>query len=555
MRFRSRRGSALVTSLTVLFVVFVTGSSVLALSVQSSRRGLLDTMRVRALALADAGAEQAINYMRTGAPDGTNDGTWRTAGLTETVAGQGDYTIVVEDGTGDNGGKLVITSTGRVTEGALTVKRAVRVAILLDIEDVSVWNNAIFGGVGQGSKSINGNVRIRGNMHLLGDGESFTDLDSDGRWDNNEAYTDSNANGAYDAGEPFTDTDSDGHRDAKEPFDDVNGNLARDPALTVTELSSEFGGDANVGNNYEGMPASLRALIPDPYSVNFRGETVQSLNSKLRVKHGRVDLQGTATVGDEHADGGSPAIKETMSGTYVSDGFGGSGGTANVFSDNGTKTKYDLEDVVRFPTLTEPVVKGGVSYPTYMNYLQTAGMNLTGNLTLKPGVPFGPVADGRGNSLRVDAMGNITITGIVVVTGDIRLERNGGNKVMRYSGRGTMVSTGNTYISTDLTPTSPTFPVNHAMGMISRHRIELATQGGDSQLTLTGAFYAQEQVVSQKQNELAGSFVSSYFSMQNVPHMYQVPKLPANLPPGMPGSESIWVHMIRVDSWREVAPV
>jgi hypothetical protein len=34
--------------------------------------------------------------------------------------------------------------------------------------------------------------------------------------------------------------------------------------------------------------------------------------------------------------------------------------------------------------------------------------------------------------------------------------------------------------------------------------------------------------------------------------MYQIPSLPDNLPPGMPGSTRIWVKTIRVDSWREI---
>jgi hypothetical protein len=90
--------------------------------------------------------------------------------------------------------------------------------------------------------------------------------------------------------------------------------------------------------------------------------------------------------------------------------------------------------------------------------------------------------------------------------------------------------------------------------MVARRRLELATGGGDAQLKMVGAFYAQEQIVSQKQNEIAGTFVSSYFSMQNVPHMYQVPELAQNLPPGMPGSEPIWIVTTQVNSWKEIAP-
>jgi hypothetical protein len=552
MRLRTHRGSVLVSALTVLVLVFVLGSGILSLGMQSARRGRLDAMRTRALGLAEAGADKALAYLRTVAPDTTNDGSWRTTGLTEAIDGNSDYTMVVANGTGPNAGKVVVTSTGRVTEGESTIRRSVRVVVKLTEEDISIWNNAIFGGVGQTGKSINGNVVIRGGVHLLGDGEGYTDSDGDGHWDAKESYTDSNHNGAYTIGEPYTDTDHDGHRDDVEPFDDVNGNDTRDPALTVTDLSSELGGSSNIGNNYSGMSSSLRGLIPNPPTTAFQGETVQTLNAKLRVKHGRVNLQGTATVGDAQQTAGSPAVKEPMDGAYVSDGFTGNPGESAVYADNGTKAKYDLGDISAFPKLTSPVTKGGVYYTTYMNYLSAAGMHVTGPLTLKIGTAFSQ-SDGNGNVLMMDTAGNITIQGIVYVDGDIRVERDGGNRDTPYSGRGTLVSTGNIYLSTNIIPNAPTFPTTHAMGFIARHRLELATQGGDSQLQLAGAFYAQEQVVSAKQNEIAGTFVSSYYSMENVPHMYQVPLLTRNLPPGMPGSDPLVIKTVRVDSWREVA--
>ncbi|HTE19961.1 MAG TPA: hypothetical protein VK689_16475, partial [Armatimonadota bacterium] len=325
---------------------------------------------------------------------------------------------------------------------------------------------------------------------------------------------------------------------------------------TVTDLASEFGGDANVGNNYQGMPSNLRSVISTPPTTTFMGETVETLEAKLRAKHGRVDISGSATVGEPQAPGGSPMMKETMDGAYVSDGFGGNAGSSQVYSDNGADVRYDLGDgMVRFPTLTEQTIKGGVTYSSYMAYLRATGLVVSGDLNLRVGSPFQRISDGRGNSLRVDASGNLQITGIVYVEGDIRLQQGNGNKDMRYTGRGTLVSTGSVYIGTDTMPSAATFPVTHALGVIARRRIEIATGEGDAQLNLTGAFYAQEQIVSMKQNQLAGTFVTSHFSMQNVPHMYQVPSLTRNLPPGMPGDQQIWVKTIRIDSWREVQAI
>jgi hypothetical protein len=555
MKRMRRRGTALLASMCTMMVVFFTGSTLLSLSLQSSIRGRRDTLRVRAMALAEGGAERALHYVRTTAPDGTKDGTWRTNGRTETVAGHGEYTMVVQNGTGANAGKIVITSTGRAADGSFQVSRAVRLVVQMTRENVGIWNNAIFGGVGQAGRSINGNTVIRGSVHLLGDGEPFTDLDNDGKWDNAELYTDLNLNGVYDLGEVFVDLDGDGRRDPREPFDDVNGNGSRDPALTVTDLASEISGSASMGNNYAGMSATLQSVLPSLPTTNHNGETVETLYAKLRSKHGRVNVSGTASIGFANATGGSPPVKETMDGTYVSDGFGGTAGTSSVFSDNGTTRRYDLGDgLVTFPTLTAPVVKNGVSYPSYMDYLRANSLVISGPITLTPGTSYGPVSDGAGNSFSVDASGNISITGMVYVEGDITFAKNGGNKTLRYSGRGTLVSTGSIHCDTDLYPTGAYFPNNNAMGLIARRQLRLAQGLGASQLTMAGAFYAQEQVVSAKQNMIAGTFVSSYYSMTNVPHLYQVPALATNLPPGMPGADPIWIKTIRMDSWREVTP-
>ncbi len=61
---------------------------------------------------------------------------------------------------------------------------------------------------------------------ILGDGytssnETFTDLDSNGRWDG-DTYLDANGNGVYNAGENYHDRNNNGTFDQPEPFDDLN---------------------------------------------------------------------------------------------------------------------------------------------------------------------------------------------------------------------------------------------------------------------------------------------------------------------------------------------
>jgi hypothetical protein len=553
-----RRGSALLITLASLVVVLTLGSALMSLTTFGLRRSRDDSLRAQALDAAEAGVEQAIYFLRNTAPDNTNNGTWRNSGqpYTGTVNSASDYTFTLIDGAGDDSGKVGIDCTGRATRGSRTVRRRLRVMITRVEEDISPWNNVIFGGVGQAGRSINGNVVMRGSVHLLGEGEPYTDVDNDHHWDDNEPYTDSNGNGQYDVGEPYTDTDGDGHRDAREPFTDLNGSGSCDPPLTVTDLATGMDGTANIGNNYDGMSNELRSLLPSCPTQDFGGETVESLAAKLRVKHGRVDISGTATVGNPNVTGGSPPIKETMNGAFVNDGYGGNQGASQVYSDNGTTKHYDLGDLVQFPDLVSPTTVDGTDYPGgHMDYLSAKGLHITGPLNLEPGVTYSAGPDAAGNSISVDSSGNITIHGIVYVTGDINLNRGqtGNDDTFHYSGRGTLAATGNVFVHTNVVPTSG-FPQPNAMGLIARHRMELATGGGDSHIQLSGAFYAQEQVVSAKQNEIGGTFVASYFSMTNVPHMYQVPALAKNLPPGMPGATPIIIVSLQVNSSREIAP-
>lgn len=66
-----------------------------------------------------------------------------------------------------------------------------------------------------------------------------------------------------------------------------------------------------------------------------------------------------------------------------------------------------------------------------------------------------------------------------------------------------------------------------------------------------GAFYGEQQVTSDKQTSTAGTFVSEYFNMgSQVPDIYQIPTLAANLPYGMVGAYPVYVVVQR--SWREL---
>jgi hypothetical protein len=494
-----------------------------------------------------------------GGPSGEEEGQWRTihpssnpdnhsadTWYTENLESGGSFKVCAHDGSGITEGKIVITSVGTVTEGEASVSKTIKVVVSYNQENVCVWNNAIFGGVGQAGKSINGNVAIRGSVHLLGDGEDFTDLDGDNHWDSGELYTDSNGNGQHDLGEPYVDTDGDGHRDGREPFYDDNGNGVRDPALTVTDMASEISGDGNVGNNYLSMPTTLRSRIPALEQEAFGGEMVDTLEAKIRVKHGRVNISGSATIGEPNLIGDTN--KETVDGVYVSDGFGGNAGTKSVHSDNGYAHGYDLGDgAVSMPIIDRgSYTKDGVTYTTYLNYLQSKATVVTGDLNISNGVA--KTISGPNGTLTIDSAGKMTISGIVYVTGNITFGPS--KSTITYSGTGTLVSPNSAFVHCNLLPKT-NFPESDVLGLCCGDKVELATGSGDAQLTMAIAMYAQHQIISNKQNEVAGTMVTSFFSMSNVPRLYQVPELANHLPAGIPGKDPIWIASISIESWQE----
>jgi hypothetical protein len=426
---------------------------------------------------------------------------------------------------------------------------------LVSSKNIGIWNNAIFAGTGASGQAINGNVDIRGSVHILGDGEAYADLNGNGKYDPPEPFTDLNKNGVWDPGEPFTDLNGDGVRNPGEPFNDSNGNGTYDPPIAQTELNSDFGGTAYIGNNYSGMPLGLRSIVPIAPKVNG----IETLGTELRVKHGKVGVSGNAKIGaNSVVDGGLSKAK--IDGSYVSDGFTGNQGANSVFSDNGTSNSYDLgHHGIKFPLLSgigaeQYKDSSGTVWQDQETFLNNRSLSVNLNAITEdtPSAVFGP--DAFGNSLTiVKGSGStpsvITVTGIVRVNGDLQI---GAKKdTIHYKGNGTLYATGDINLSSNFLPAPGfIFPTTARVGLIAKKNMGLATGNGDSQLSMAGAFYAQGKITSAKQNQIAGTFVANFYDMgTNVPNIYQVPALAYNMPPGMPGDKTMFT--LKTHTWRE----
>jgi len=271
------------------------------------------------------------------------------------------------------------------------------------------------------------------------------------------------------------------------------------------------------------------------------------------VKHGQVSVSGAASVGQPDESGDSD--KETMDGCYVTDGYTGNKGASQVYSDNGTNQGYDLEDDLSFPNLSDPYTdpSTGYTYSSYQNYLNTNALVISGDLTLQPGVEY-PAQSNANGSIYLDNNGNLQISGIVYVTGNINIESGSDKKdPILFDGKGTLVSANDINISTHVL-SQGMFPADDVIGFIAAKDLNIGTGSGDSHLDIMGAFYAQGKIYNAKQNQIAGAMVSNYFEVFNVPDLFHVPAITENLPPGMPGSGTAYTYTYQIvpNSWREL---
>lgn len=549
MKRRTRRGGIAIYTLLAMVVLLGSVLSVSGLALTNMSRARTDRTVWQAFQAAQAGLELHVanKYSALSATGGRFESqTIGLSGTLSTIAPGVVATAVVQPLADPRW--AYITSTA--TLGG--VSRSVR--SLVGSRDVGIWNNAIFAGTGAAGQSINGNVDIRGSVHILGEGEAYSDLNGNGRYDPAELFTDKNNNGVWDPGEPFTDANGDGVWNSKEPYNDTNGNGMYDQPLTETDLSSSISGNAYIGNNYSGMPVALEAMVPTAPRIS----TIETLSAEVRCKHGRVSIGGNAKVGTNAVvDGGTS--KSKIDGSYVSDGYTGNQGAASVYSDNGTSNSYDLGALgIKFPIIsgigaTSYVDSGGTTWTTQENYLDARSLSCPVTLIKASTTAFTYGPDAYGNRISfTPAAGNtpakLTVTGIVKFGAALQI---GSKDSIRFDGKGTIYCPGSINIDGDFLPVAgKIFPTQTGVGFIAKQNINLATGNGSSQLSLAGAFYAQGKIVSRKQNQVAGTFVSNFFDMgTNVPNIYQVPELVNNLPPGMPGEKRYFT--IRIGSWRE----
>jgi len=500
-KLRDNKGSLLILSYLVIFVLLALGAAFIAMSVNESQVAERQRRTTLALHIAEAGIERAFYDLRQDFINDASNPSWADGDINGMALGPNTasfYTITYGAGsTSLNGGSYAvqlknvsgitdaiwIRSTGTLGDAQQTIE------VYAKIVSISPWNNAIFAGAGAAGAMVNGNVNIRGSVHILGTG------------------------------------------------------------LQSTDLVVDLGGTAEIiGNNYEDMAAALKAKVPTLPTTTVNGETVETLSAVLRVKRGIVGLSGSSTAGE--ADTAGNAYKETIDSSYVTDGFGGSQGATNVHSDNGSSNAYDLGDTVSFPSLSDPY--GG--YSTYQGYLQANALVISSAADLAKLANITPASStdfsfSSANGSISKTGGNLTVSGIVYLdnNGSLNMSTAGAAKTITYTGSGAILAEGNVQINTNLlTSGDNSFPTN-IVGIMTPNSIGF----DEANIDVMGLFYAEGTVTAEKQTDIVGTIVSNFFDMgTNVPSVYQVPDVINHLPAGLIGQNNTWI--MKTVSWRKI---
>jgi hypothetical protein len=478
-----RRGGMLIVSCIFVMVFILVGGALYVFTTGEARAAERDRDEIRALALADAGLERAMNDLRLDLQNDPVHGSWSDGVINGITcrATTDAYNVLPYTGNALGSGTYAVElklAAGRTDEIWVRVmgnesSRRAQIQAYVRARDMSPWHNAIYAGTGGGGTLINGHVKIAGSVHILGDN------------------------------------------------------------LGENDLAMDMSGSSAIINNYGGMADELVKATRALTKVMENGKLVESLEAELRVRRGKIALSGSGTVGEYDNTGNS--LKELIDGVYMNDGFTGDAGEANVFSDNGAGALYDCGNAATFPKLTDPY-NGYATYLAYLkanSYVVPNGAKLNSLKHILPGASFSYV-DPQGKGSIVMANGHMTVNGIVYVDGDFGMGNPGASDTITYSGRGTLVVTGQAKMNANFYPaTANSYPATNIVAVMTPNTIEF----NGAQTKVAGLFYGETSIVASKQTTVAGSFVSTYFDMgSQVPSIYQVPINRNEFPPGLIGT-------------------
>lgn len=159
MDFTRRKGNIMVTfllisvlALIIFSLFFMLGGRLKGVTAQS--------LRTKALYIAEAGVHKAIWYIATPVSQGGKGTSWRTAGLTENFA-EGSYTMTVANASQPQ--QILITASGEAAGVIRALQVRITASSLPAAFDYALYNN--------GNLTVKGSVTIGGDVFANGNAE------------------------------------------------------------------------------------------------------------------------------------------------------------------------------------------------------------------------------------------------------------------------------------------------------------------------------------------------------------------------------------------------
>ncbi len=561
----TQRGFVLIAALLVMVVLFILGAVFMTLSSTESRIAFNDKNATRTLYVAEMAVERARRDLKYDADfdlDGITNQYFASptplAGGTPidcaaTIIWQGFppqqrcydlgspipaepmvvppypaddvyfqtlYTNVNVDAFGDgstytlklgllNSNKLTIRAAGT---GPLQSRKTVDVRV--EVRDLSVWNNAIFAGGGGAGARINGNVKIAGSVHILGQG------------------------------------------------------------LEPTDTAADFGGSAGIFNWYNGIDAVFTGKLPNinPLTLDaeVRVKQGQILMNSGASRVGNASGDAVPAGIKRRLDGvyNTNGFAGSFGDTYVHSDNG-------VFAKYDLPADYNIPFPSLTGPRPDGLLGTYENYldanswdPVTAGVLPGSAVSGGSNLTIYGNTASFDVTDGTGRFAWDSISQTLTVQGIIRIPGAITLGGTTGPTKITTIMYTTVGVGGTLYakqagadwsesgtsgahqvsitVNSDLLPVG-VFPTGDTLGLLAKDRLVMAR----SQNQIAAAVFAENQVQVTKQYQVVGAIVSRFFDMgTNTPRVYQMPNLARYLPPGMPGGQIL--NFVKILSWREI---
>ncbi len=309
---------------------------------------------------------------------------------------------------------------------------------------------------------------------------------------------------------------------------------------------------SSVVNNYAGIddPTSgvgtLVDKIPALDSIDFNGDTIDTLNAALHLKDATASTGLTGQLGEP--DSAGDGYKETLDAVYSDVPVSSRAG--NVYAD--TIAASDLPGDLTFPGLSDPYtdLNTGTQYPSFADFLNSNSYApiTGGDVAIDDSTPSFSYVDPMGKgSLIWDAENDtLTIDGIVKINGELQIGGDGRDRGGRgrggggggrggggddsalttvlYEGTGVIWSTDDININADL------YPVGHYvedgpdadslvdgnLGLIASDEIRIDSAGGNSNVQIMATLFAENRIDVRTRANIVGSVVTNALQANRV---------------------------------------